>query len=206
MKTLCSSLCDTWYSACSSEFYASSVDGKLSACLDGALVCSKLDAIVESGAELCARMGYRVADTKCYDGQSMPHPTMCTLYGVCELIVLCYHFGIAVAATPGIERKAKGTDSKTKAVLNKLRCVRFWMVLLMVLVDRGVSHEAAMWIPCCRSFLSRSESDDEEVDPIEAFATLSVVAVFGFVMWRGLKWYRRLARRAPQVAAHRGSW
>ena len=135
VKTLCSSLCDTWYSACSSEFYASSVDGKLSACLDGALVCSKLDAIVESGAELCARMGYRVADTKCYDGQSMPHPTMCTLYGVCELIVLCYHFGIAVAATPGIERKAKGTDSKTKAVLNKLRCVRFWMVLLMVLVS-----------------------------------------------------------------------
>jgi hypothetical protein len=68
-------VCAVRLSKCGREFYVGGADGSLGPCIEGSLVCSRLNAIVSSGRELCERMGYDVAaksgTRKCYDGSGV---------------------------------------------------------------------------------------------------------------------------------------
>lgn len=74
INSVCPSLCNRWLETCGEEFYAVTLDGKLQPCHEGALVCSRLKDVFQSGSALCSRMGYRVALSThaCYDGTVDP--------------------------------------------------------------------------------------------------------------------------------------
>lgn len=79
MKNVCPQLCNAWYSACQSEYYAYSGAGSLTPCYGNALICSPLATIASSGAEFCAKMGFHVGaendaeGDECFDGSVPPH-------------------------------------------------------------------------------------------------------------------------------------
>lgn len=74
MKHMCSHTCDSWFEACRQEFYAAprSLGSPLVPCLENAVICSRLDAIVSSGSEFCSVMGYTHVQggdgSACFDG------------------------------------------------------------------------------------------------------------------------------------------
>jgi hypothetical protein len=60
IKHVCNRTCNSWYKACSVEFFSSStsVGGALTPCLEHHMICSKLDTFVKNGPEFCTAMGF----------------------------------------------------------------------------------------------------------------------------------------------------
>ena len=69
-RGVCTDTCNNLFKECRSEFYSVRGVGseRLTPCLDGSLICSRLDTIVSNGAELCARAGYVAVNNVDSDG------------------------------------------------------------------------------------------------------------------------------------------
>jgi hypothetical protein len=107
---LCPQLCEEWHRVCRKQWFASEgLENRLVPCAANSLVCTQLDQIVDSGAELCTRAGYTiVTDTgTCYRGDPVlsytadsgivhgsPWLYLLVLFGVAVVIVVLWRCGI----------------------------------------------------------------------------------------------------------------